>query len=340
MRIIIDYESSWRNSFLDGSNDKPLPKKGRNFIASMTELKKPENFHQRVVTKNTVMGILSRLIGDQRKLYDARQSEHYYFADKEQLITFKDKPHVINHEIAYIRNMKGSTDQNSFTGMINVNDPVFLSEYSKEFWGVLGLNVEQLCDFILEGRCVNQMHVEKQIILDPISILSRLGDIAKMKPILADNRVVQASETLTALFDKYKPFNSKGLQLLLPMYCSALYLQLKYLESKYDMSSAKSKMGGISGISNNGFTAKDFMDKYTTGAKKLIYGNPYIYEEFVKGEGKVKHNLTKASGQLEISLDISTDTAKELKNLIDHSGVSSFYLGKKGLAYVSAMHLN
>ena len=148
MRIIIEYESSWRNSFLDGSNDEKLPNKGRNFVASMTELKKPENYFQREVTKNTVMGILSRLIGDQRKLYQARASEDYYFADKEELIAFEDKPKVINREIAYIRNMKGSTDQNSFTGMIKVNDPIFLSNYSKEFWGVLALDIEQLCEFI------------------------------------------------------------------------------------------------------------------------------------------------------------------------------------------------
>ena len=35
MKIVIDYEASWRNSFLDGVNDEPLPKKGRNFVASM-----------------------------------------------------------------------------------------------------------------------------------------------------------------------------------------------------------------------------------------------------------------------------------------------------------------
>ncbi|GAB3050142.1 hypothetical protein GCM10027155_15100 [Acinetobacter apis] len=339
MRIIIDYESSWRNSFLDGSNDEPLPKKGRNFIASMTELKKPENFYPRAVNKNTVMGILSRLIGDQRKLYSARQSEYYYFADKEQVITFQDKPHVINHEMTYLRNMKGSTDQNSFTGMINVNDPVFLSDYSKEFWGILSLSLEQLCDFILDDVCVNDLDITYSALLDPVSILNRLSDIGKMKPIVAEPRIKQASEKLEQLFDKYKPLNTKGLQLILPMYCSALYLQLNQLEKKYNMATAKSKMGGISGISNNGFTSKDFMDKYTTGAKKLIYGSPYLHEQYIKGEGKVKHYLTKASGQLEITLDISTDTAKELKRMIDDAGVSSFYLGKKGLAYVSAMHL-
>ncbi|ENX62343.1 MULTISPECIES: type I-Fv CRISPR-associated protein Cas5fv [Acinetobacter] len=334
MRIIIDYESSWRNSFLDGSNDEPLPKNGRNFVASMTELKKEENFHLREISQNTVMGILSRLIGDQRKLYSARKSGHYYFSDKEHLITFEDKPQVINQEIAYIRNMKGSTDQNSFTGMIKVNDPIFLSDYSKDFWGVLSLSIDQLCDFILDEKSVNQFETEMSTILDPVSILNRLDVIAKIKPMQMIDRLKAASDKLSELFDKFKPLNAKGLQLVLPMYCSALYLQMQRLENKYDMSTAKSKMGGISGISNNGFTPKDFMDKYTTGSKKLIYGNPYLREEFVKGEGKVNHKLTKASGQLEITLDVEIDTAKELKLMIENAGVSSFYLGKKGLAYV------
>ena len=43
MKIIIEYESSWRNSFLDGSNNEELPKSGRNFIGSMTTLKKEGN---------------------------------------------------------------------------------------------------------------------------------------------------------------------------------------------------------------------------------------------------------------------------------------------------------
>lgn len=339
MRIIIEYESSWRNSFLDGSNDEELPSKGRNFVASMTELKKPENYFQREVTKNTVMGILSRLIGDQRKLYQARASDDYYFADKEQLISFEDKPKVINREIAYIRNMKGSTDQNSFTGMIKVNDPIFLSDYSGEFWGVLDLDIEQLCEFILDNKLIKDFQIDSPVSLDPVSILNRLNNIGKLKPAESNDMIKQASDKLASLFDKYKPLNTKGLQLILPMYCSALYLQMQRLEQRYDMTTAKSKKGGISGISNNGFTPKDFMDKYTTGAKKLIYGNPYIREEFVKGEGKIKHNLTKANGQLEILLDIDDEQAKELKQMIDNAGVSSFYLGKKGLAYVSEIRL-
>ena len=335
MRIIIDYEASWRNSFLDGSNNEPLPTKGRNYVASMTELKKPENYHKRAVSKNTVLGILSRLIGDQRKLYQAKQSEHFYFSDMEDAISFEDKPKVINREIAYLRNMKGSTDQNSFTGMIKVNDPIFQSDYSNEFWGVLALDIDELCDFIIDDRPVKTL-----ISLDPIFMINRLDAIKKIKPIEPEGRIKQASDKLASLFEKYKPLNKKEQQLILPIYCSALYLQLQRLEEKYDMNSAKTKAGGISGISNNGFTPKDFMKTYVTGGKKLIYGNPFIREEFAKGEGKIKHTLNKASGQLEITLDIDVAKARELKKMIDNAGVSSFYLGKKGLAYVSDIRLH
>ena len=334
MRIIIDYEASWRNSFLDDNNDQPLPKKGRNYVASMTELKKPENYIQRSVSKNTVLGILSRLIGDQRKLYQARQSEHFYFSDIENIINFEDRPKVINREIAYLRNMKGSTDQNSFTGMIKVNDPIFQSDYSEEFWSVLALDLDELCDFIIDD-----VSVKDSIKLDPISIINRLDIISKIKPVEPAGRIKETSDTLALLFEKYNPLNKKEQQLILPMYCSALYLQLQRLEKRYDMRSAKTKAGGISGISNNGFTPKDFMKTYVTGGKKLIYGNPFIREEFAKGEGKIKHTLTKASGQLEITLDIDDAKAKELKQMIDNAGVSSFYLGKKGLAYVSDIRL-
>ncbi len=77
------------------------------------------------------------------------------------------------------------------------------------------------------------------------------------------------------------------------------------------------------------------MNRFTTGEKKKIWGNPYIHEKFVKGEGKTSHLMTKASGTLEIIINVSRDKAKGIKLLIDNAGVSSFYLGKKGLAYVS-----
>ena len=149
MKIEIEYEDSWRNSFLDGSNDEALPKKGRKFIGSITALKKSENYISRDVTHNTVMGILNRLIGEQKKLYQARKDDNYYFKDIEPLVTFKDDVKVKNSELVYLRNMSGNTDQNSYTGMIKTDDKMFTSDYSKEFWGVLALDIDELLEFII-----------------------------------------------------------------------------------------------------------------------------------------------------------------------------------------------
>ncbi len=334
MKITIEYESSWRNSFLAGSNNEPLPKTGRKFIGSMTSLKNADNFIQRKITIDTVMGVLNRLIGDQRKLYQARNGDNYFFKEIENAIEFKDKPMAVNSEMTYIRNVSGSTDQNSYTGMIKVHDLIFSSDYSAEFWGILALDIEGLCDFI-----INDTPVKASIDADPLTLISRLEEIHKMKPIENIERVNTAFLELKKNFEKYKGVNNKELLLVISLYCSALYLQLKRLDNRYDMSTAKTKAGGISGISNNGFTKKDFMNRFTTGGKKLIWGNPYIHEEFIKGVGKTKHFMTKASGTLDIELSIERKQAIEIKQMIESAGVSSFYLGKKGLAYVSNIRL-
>lgn len=336
MRIMIEYEASWRNSFLDPatSNNEPLPKDGRKFFGSMTNLRKSENFLAREVTIDTVMGILNRLIGDQRKLYQARASDDYYFRGIETAVCFEDRPKILNTEVAYIRNISGSTDQNSYTGMIRTTDPAFSSDYSQELWGVIALNFEDLCKFVISGESkISAMD------LDPVSIIDRLEELNKLKTVDNENDISTVYEYFSREFEDFKGLNNKGQIYPISFYCAALYLQLNRLASRYDLSSVLTKSGGLSGISKNGFTKKDFMARYTTGDKKRIWGNPYMREEFVKGEGKVKHLLTKASGQLEVNIEIEREQARHLQTLIDSAGVSSFYLGKKGLAYVSDIRI-
>ncbi len=333
MKIIIDYESSWRNSFLDGDNNEPLPKKGRKFVGSMTNLKKPENFIKRQVTLDTVMGILNRIIGDQRKLYQARADGNYFFKEIDYLdsdkVLFKDKA-IETNEMTYIRNITGSTDQNSFTGAIKTNDLMFLSDYSTEFWGVLALDFDALCHFI-----VSKNTVTAKIEANPISIIAKLELLNKEKPVANEGLANEAMQILKQTFEGIEYLNKKGEIMPISLYCSSLYLQLDRLSNQFNMESAKTKAGGISGISKRGFTTKDFMNRFTTGEKKKIWGNPYIRKERIKGIGEVTSLMTKASGQLEIDLDISRDKAKEIKTMIENAGVSSFYLGKKGLAYIS-----
>lgn len=336
MRITIEYESSWRNSFLDGSNNEALPRQGRNFIGSMTALGKEGNFKTRTVTKDTVMGILNRLIGEQRKLYQARQDKDYYFRDIEAILTdedIRDQAQPQN-EIVYLRNISGSTDQNAFTGMIKSRDPAFDSDFSQELWGILWFDLNKVMDFILDEK----IEVDSQTELNPLNVIEKLENIFGEKAIDVSERVQSCLDTFHQFFpDVDYKLTAKNQLAPISLYTSALYIQIQRLGKKYDMSKALTKSGGLSGISKRGFTKKDFMDRYTTGKKKLIWGNPYVLKVRKKGEGEISHPLTKANGTLEINLNITRERARDLEQKILDAGVSSFYLGKKGLAYVTGI---
>lgn len=333
MQIIIEYESSWRNSFLDGSNNEPLPKGGRSFVASMTALKQEGNYKKRSVTKDTVMGILNRLIGDQQKLYRARLTPNYYFSEIEAILQDTDiiDEAINSNEMAYIRNVSGSTDQNSFTGEIKANDPSFKSVYSSALWGVLWLNLTEVLEFILDENTP----VNKVGDLDPIVVCERIEYLSSEKPLDLSDVLQEALDILQAKFSDVNYLTAKQQLRLVSLYTSALYLQIERLSKSHDLTNALTKSGGLSGISKRGFTKKDFMDRYTTGSKKLIWGNPYLLKEKKKGEGEIVSILTKASGKLTINLNISKEQARDLEDKIENAGVSSFYLGKKGLAYVT-----
>lgn len=298
----------------------------------MTTLKKEGNFIQRTISKDTVMGVLNRLIGEQAKLYQARQRPNYYFADIEQQLNDSDiidKP-LISNEMVYIRNVSGSTDQNSFTGLIKANDPAFKSAFSSSLWGVLWLSLDEVLDFILD--VTYQVNVLFE--LDPIVVCHQIEFLSSEKPIDVKDKIQEAVAILQANFPDINYLTAKEQLPLVSLYTSALYLQIERLKNQFDLKATLTKSGGLSGISKRGFTKKDFMDRYTTGGKKLIWGNPYLLKEKKKGEGEVSSILTKASGELEIHLNISKDQADDLKKRIEDAGVSAFYLGKKGLAYV------
>lgn len=330
MQIIIEYESSWRNSFLDGEDNTTK----RNFIGSMTALgdRKVDNYKARTITKNTVMGVLNRLIGEQRKLYDVRDSSDYYFKDIEAVLKEEDiiDSPVISQETVYLRNISGSTDQNSFTGMIKLSDPWLTVSYAKEFWDVLWMSLEELFDFIKSNKTIT----EKYSILDPLNILDRLEEIKKIKIPLTDE-ISQVAEILSSRYPNFALKESANKISVLPLYCSALYLKLDRLSDQYDTTPIRASRGGLTGISHNGFTPKNLMERFTTGQQKIVWGNPYISSKFLKGEGEIRQLLNKASGKLTINLNISKDQARDLKEKIENAGVSSFYLGKKGLAYVT-----
>jgi hypothetical protein len=147
------------------------------------------------------------------------------------------------------------------------------------------------------------------------------------------------SEVVTE--DQPTPYVEKSGKLkVVRLYAAALYIQLERLSSKFDMTLATTKSGKIAGFSKRGFNGKrDFIKNFVTGGEKKIWGNPYIRKEKIKGIGEVTSLMEKAGGTLKIDIAIDREVAVDFKDKIENAGVSSFYLGKKGLAYVSSIRI-
>lgn len=364
MKIIIDYDSSWQNSVLTGSNDEPVKK--RDFKASS---KSKEVEDVRNITYNTVLGILSRLIGDQRKLNQAKQSEDFYF--KDMSISFKHTKlqNQWLEKVFLINKSENRPTQSSFIGVLNENEPLFFSEYAATLWAILDLDLHELINFILNPTVQkSEDRVSPKRILNRIQFIQSMDSIQFSKDKIAviknkinkeldkekpnQNRIkdlkqdinhimneVNNSETgefeiklqkcldiLKTKFTEEEFIEKNGSIFPIRLYSASLYLMIEEMKNQnIDISNLVSNKGAIKGFSKRNFNGvRDFLNPLMGNKKKTTH-TPY--------------NLTKADGQLEITLDITTDKAKELKQMIDNAGVSSFYLGKKGLAYVTDIRL-
>jgi len=133
-------------------------------------------------------------------------------------------------------------------------------------------------------------------------------------------------DVVAILENKYpdQSYLENGILYRIRLYAAALYLQAeRMMLNNIPVDYCLNKKGKISiqGFSKRGFNGvRDFLNPLA-GSKKKTVGTPF--------------SLTKASGNLEINIDVDCEKAKEIKRLIGNAGVSSFYLGKKGLAYVT-----
>jgi uncharacterized protein YjhX (UPF0386 family) len=331
MRITIAYEASWRNSFLDGDNNEGDT--WRKYVGSMQSLKK-DGYKKREVTIDTVMGVLNRLIGDQRKLYQSRSAENYFFKDLESRISFTDEKKVISDEVVYLRNLNKSTNPAGFSGALLIDDLVFISDYSCYLWSILWMDIDDLIVFLGDSQCRLDEKWHKSDV-GPFEIISRFDEVSKLKLEMTPQAEVLIEKYTKCFGNEVSAYLNKGKPIVLALYASALYLQMQRLEEGgFDLTSLKTAQGKIPGISLRGITPKDFLKRFSSGGSKLVYGNPYIHTTRTKGVGEEQHLLQKVSGLLLIDIDVETSSALKLKQIINDAGVSAFYLGKKGLAYV------
>jgi uncharacterized protein (UPF0335 family) len=386
MKIIIEFDSIWQNSFLYGQDDKPIDKNNKRVFKATS---KNKEIDKKEISKNTVLGILSRLIGDQRKLYQARESEDYYFKDKEEFIDFqiKDKESW-NENIFIVNKSEKRPPQGSYLGVVKEDEKLFFSDTAPILWSILYLSVNELFDFLLSSE-MNKKRGDS----NPDSLLKKVEELQKIDTfVLVKDEVITIREKIQNLKERYskkeqefnnidspaekqekslisakekmqkdiakledeiqkilnseerKLFDTKLIKIIdmlsekfsgeiyynngrifpMSLYAISLYLQVeRMIENNLNINYCLKKNGDIQiqGFSKRNFNGvRDFLNKLAGNHNKTTQ-TPYP--------------LTKASGTLEIIIDIERQKAKELKTMIENAGVSSFYLGKKGLAYVT-----
>lgn len=362
LEIKIRYNSSWRNSFLDGTNN-PLPgevyQENRKFLGSGKMLGVRiagkdaiyPNYKVADITKDTVMGVLNRLIGDQRKLYQSRRDPAYFFGD-EAHISFEDDFSTTN-EIVYLRNMGGNKDPGASSGSVDINSIILTDPSARSIWSILYLPLPELLNFINDSN--KEPILNPSFTFNPFSFKDRESEIKKdkaWKDAIYLKDIELAQQNLTSSFaenvDKnhlsmYLPKSSATTNTYnrMAFYCSAIYTQIDRLISQgHDLTSVLSKQGNLTGVSKNGVNLKDLMDKISSDKKaKIVYGAPYKLE-IKNGNKSSTKMLRKADGILTIKINSpSIDSAESLKGMIFNAGVSAIILGKKGVSYIEQINV-
>ena len=389
MQILIEYEDCWQTSFLEPAKEN---EKKRKFVAT-TEKRGETNTP---ITKNTVMGVLNRLVGEQRKLHQARKDKaNYYFSEIEKVITFSlNGSETTTQELVLLTNKSSDRpSQSNYLGVLEDDNPWFFSAVAQKLWGILFLDIPGIIEFILGKpfvdydvdsgprnlrsrisvisnskteagavlKSMDRMHrdiksrVEKKAQAiqvfkkksaskppvtaiqyekyqtrlikheqDSLDLNAELELLKTDSETLAFERKLQAVVKL--LVNRYPDCKYWKDGRIYPMrfYAAALYIQgdnLKRDGLDIDFLVNKKQVIQIKGFSRRGFNGvRDWLNPMT-GKRKKAVGSPC--------------SIRKQSGKLQIDFPLDEAKAIELKNMIDCAGVSSFYLGKKGLAYVS-----
>jgi hypothetical protein len=334
MEISIEYSSKWGNSFLSEQDEKG----NRSYIASLSKMndgKNKENqlgyYKERDISISTVYGILYRLLGARKSLKKILEEDDSFVSEliKQNKISFIHQKLSDSDESVYIKNKELNNDQNSYSGI--PDDSITEFDGFKEAIDVLYYNREQLIEYITKDKTFDV----EDYPLHVIDFSNKIKEVFKNKNLIVSELEYNAINKMNKkIFNQDIDAKKAHLGLI------AINKSINNFANKHDevlrfLTPSKT----ITGISLNGksLTPKDVMKNFAN--YKIVYGNPYQTDFWVKNEvnGKNKKfnkKLTKSNGKISISIDCEYESSLKLKKLIENSGTSSFYVGKKGLGYI------
>lgn len=324
------------------------------------------------LTANTIMGILYRLVGDIRPLHLIKSKENYlrFINDKEFSLSFKKENITETLELLTFQNVgnrfkendkKGyynPDNPNSWEGEINETNKVFLEKelYQILFYPFVCTPIE-LYDLIVKNtfKAATNLNISDGR-LRILTLNSKINSSAKFSlednedakirsELLENLRLKITSARMASGFTTPVKYEDKSKNKYETFVYGALYMCFDHICNEFNVTMKDGvwscdKFGVLqtdknawhSGISLGTITPKDIIGKI---AKKANV-NSYPIEENTS-ESKVR--TTVHSGTIVIDINLPSEEAEKIKEMIDEANIGIFRLGKKGTAYLREIEL-
>ena len=397
LKLQIRFESSWTNSFFEESGDLPLFTSGhmlsestKDIVAvdfdSKTEIKNaprlsylqtlqsanPKLLYKVPVSfKRTVQGVLSRLVGEVRRLRDLDEDHLSFRAINNG--TFELKIEHEHSQTSKLTTYEINDIKTGGAGLITNNVLYGNSLESKYLFGHLDLSLAEMCssidDIVSLKYSGNWVPESPSVLIDRLNLLMNeqnssiksakkefdkgcyqspylitLRSLAKIFPVDAKNELIERSTS-----DHVSTIENGGLDMW-EIAGALIVAKIKALtedeKNSYIKSKALTPKGNLSGLAMSGkvgrITPKDVFS-FASGSGATSNKMPYsVYVPVIDGEKKIVYiptGILKKTGDIEFTICNSPELEEELYTAIQNASVGPFHFGKKGVAYVKDIEL-
>lgn len=393
MKIIIPYNSKWSACMSDKETKKSKTAslkaikektnkeamieldENDNYESVMMKIKTGfENFDYQSISKNTVLGILSRLFGEIRYLDKVLEEPDHLINLLKDKISFSLSDRNLYNEVINIITPLKEVQDNGGAFISNAKSNFCLlnknkiSEIIYSLFNLKDLNqIDDFMSFLQKNPSLLDMNnyiIEKNLgfkenyeiyvfikkyqeHVKDFSIydneyrnflngkIPQTSEILYYENLIKKIGIINTNDSLTYL-------SSNSIEIIGILIYSLVFWFERIGQRKLIEDVLIKQKGNISGIATNsgGLTIKDLYSR--VAPKKQSWNSPYMFDtKYLKKKNAKQFNPTstklgvgKEDGILEIYIDVNEDVAKELEERIKCVGVSTFQMGKKGLAYV------
>lgn len=324
MKLYVSYASSWRGQMLEGNNSKDWFNRNRKVIRK-GDLKSGFVPYDVKISNNTILGIIYRLVGEQRRLWRVLETGEYLGISGK--IDFIDNINFISREAVALREIGSAMNPMGWSGIAKSETSNYFTNPNLYQTLIFPLvcSPSQLYDLIVNNKFGKASNTSINGRLDVLRLIDRI-DNSKINDFTED-QICCMFDTLKNKFPKTK-YQSKDVNKYSVFCLSAMFLCAEHLVGQgHKETGVKWNKGG--GIGPRGATPKEFFSAITNGRNTVI---TFPMDDNWKRKTK---KIEKPTGQLEITIDISKERAQEIKSMIESANVGCFSVGKKGLAYLS-----